>query len=242
MMYGKTTTSLSGRTGRMSGIGRSASRSVATSFSSNSAIVLCLLLLVRLDRNLDLLLAHVRHAGQNDLEQPVLHAGLGLVRVDRPGQREPTSRSCRSSAPCRRSACPRACGCAPSSVPRIMTTRPRIETLTSAASTPGSSTRMRMVWPSSSTSTFGSQEDAGGAALVGLDEGREEPVELALEPRELDDRPVELGGALHHDRSKPGDGRRETVAGVTSASSSVFRLPSSDSHEVTFVSDCRSGS
>ena len=43
MMNGKTTTSFSGRTGRMSGIGRSCSRSVAISrsFSSTSAIVSC---------------------------------------------------------------------------------------------------------------------------------------------------------------------------------------------------------
>ena len=38
MMNGKTTTSFSGRTGRMSGIGRSCSLSVTTSFSSISAM------------------------------------------------------------------------------------------------------------------------------------------------------------------------------------------------------------
>ena len=47
-------------------------------------------------------------------------------------------------------------------VPRTTSTRPRIDTFTSAGSTPGSSTRRRITSPSSTTSTFGSQDDAGG--------------------------------------------------------------------------------
>ncbi len=42
--------------------------------------------------------------------------------------------------------------------PRIVSTRPRIETRTSSCSTPGSSTSTRIVLPSSSTSRLGSQE------------------------------------------------------------------------------------
>ena len=76
MMNGKTTTSFSGRTGRMSGIGRSASRSDATSFSSSSAMrARAYSSCFRLDRDLDLLLAQVRHAREDDLEEPVLRSG-----------------------------------------------------------------------------------------------------------------------------------------------------------------------
>src|SRR5262245_34076158 len=86
MMKGKTTTSLRGRTGRMSGIGRSASRSAeATSFSSSSATGL--LLVLRGHGYLDLLLAQIRHPRQDDLEDSVLHARLRVMGVDGPGKR-----------------------------------------------------------------------------------------------------------------------------------------------------------
>src|SRR5207237_5308976 len=87
MMNGKTTTSFMGRTGRMSGIGRSASRSVATSLSSISAMG-DLFLRLGLDGDLDLLLAQVRYARERHLEKSVPQARSGVVRVDRPRQRD----------------------------------------------------------------------------------------------------------------------------------------------------------
>src|SRR5262245_26400771 len=84
MMYGKTTTSFRGRTGRMSGIGRSTSRSVAISFSSTSTIGLFFL---RLDRDLVLLLAHVRHAREDHLQEAFPKTRFCLARIHGAGQR-----------------------------------------------------------------------------------------------------------------------------------------------------------
>src|SRR5436309_3360699 len=88
MMYGNTTTSFRGRTGRMSGIGRSASRSVESSLSSISAMPSSLLLLLRLNGDFDLFLAQVGNALQDHLEQSVLQLGSGMMGVDRARKRD----------------------------------------------------------------------------------------------------------------------------------------------------------
>src|SRR5688572_14866569 len=56
---------------------------------------------------------------------------------------------------------PSRCRALPLFVPRTVTTLPRTVTLTSPASTPGSSRRMRRRSPSSTTSTLGSHADVG---------------------------------------------------------------------------------
>src|SRR5213593_4012830 len=58
-------------------------------------------------------------------------------------------------------------------VPRTVTTRPRIVTFTSAASTPGSSKRTRILSPSSTMSTLGSQAEAGATTGLLLSTKRE---------------------------------------------------------------------
>src|SRR6266511_3559030 len=58
-------------------------------------------------------------------------------------------------------------------VPRTVTTRPRIVTFTSAASTPGSSKRTRIFSPSSTMSTLGSQAEAGATTGLLLSTKRE---------------------------------------------------------------------
>src|SRR5437762_4651284 len=58
-------------------------------------------------------------------------------------------------------------------VPRTVTTRPRMLTFTSAASTPGSSKRTRILSPSSTTSTLGSQAEAGETTGLLLSTKRE---------------------------------------------------------------------
>src|SRR4029453_7414497 len=84
MMNGKTTTSFSGRTGSMSGIGSSAPRSAGAGALFFFFLFLFLFLfdlghpglLLRFGGhgNLDLLLAQVGHPGQENLEQPVFHS------------------------------------------------------------------------------------------------------------------------------------------------------------------------
>src|SRR6478752_5654497 len=85
MMNGKTTTSFSGRTGRMSGIGRSGSRSTI-SFSSSSTIrtrEILSFFFAADDGDGQLLFPLVGDARKNDLEHAALQLRDGAVRVDR---------------------------------------------------------------------------------------------------------------------------------------------------------------
>ena len=141
MMKGKTTTSFSGRTGRMSG-----NRELVLPlggelfffffrFSHGLEIPFPVLVGTRevrpfqnpkgrasfpplffgAHRDLGFLLSLVGDVREHDLEEPVLEHRPGLVRVDGARQSAPTSRTRRSSAPCRRTGCLRESACGPSS-------------------------------------------------------------------------------------------------------------------------------